>query len=114
MAITTTNETYGVVTSVSSDWTTAVNVVTVPAGGNLYLSTVKMVDMGGDGGEIRLLLYDGTNTYCMDAISIEGNDNLDLSPLETYKIKAGWSVQYQSKGGADIHITMTGVMVTVS
>lgn len=102
------SRTFGVATTSSADWTTAANLVTVAAGTSLYINTIKVVDSGGDGGEIRLLLSDGTNTYQLDAVTIEANDSLDLSPAKPYAIEAGWSLLYQSKGGAGIHITMTG------
>lgn len=112
MAISVVNKTFGVVTPANADWTTAVNIVTVATGANLTVKSVKIVDVGGDGGEVRLLLYDGTNTYQMDAVTVGELDNIDLSPLLPYHVEAGWSLQYQSKGGAGIHLTLTGILQT--
>lgn len=114
MAMTITNKTFGIITPANADWTTAVNIVTVAASTNLHINTVKVVDFGGDGGEIRFILSDGTTTYYFDIPTIAPNACLDLSPLRPYDIEAGWSIKYQSKGGAGIHITLTGVLQAVS
>lgn len=104
------NKTYGIVTASGTAWSTASNVVSVGTGENLHVMTVKAVDVGGDGGEIRLIAKSGTNSYYLDAFTIGANDSLDCSPLRPYNIESGWDVLWQSNGGADIHLTITGVL----
>jgi len=104
------NKTYGLITASGTAWSTASNIVSVGTGENLHIKTVKAVDDGGDGGEIRLIASTGTNSYYLDAFTVGAKDSVDCSPVEPYAIESGWSVLWQSNGGADIHLTLTGIL----
>lgn len=106
MAITVTNKTYGFITSASETLSTATTIVTVPAGANFLLKTIKIVDRGGVGGEIVL----NADSFCFEAVTVGANDSIDCSPITPYAFESETVVSYQNQGGADIHVVLTGIL----
>ena len=83
MPITVTNKTYGFVTTTQENFSDAATLFSVPAGSNFLLKTVKIVDLGGTGGEV--CLYVGS--YCFEAVTVGPNDSIDCSPITPYAIE---------------------------
>lgn len=106
MPITVTNKTYGFITTTQSSLSTPVTLFTVPSGSNFMLKTIKVVDRGGTGGEIVL----NVESYCIESVTVGPNDSIDCSPLTSCAIEEGMAVTWQSNGGADIHVTVTGIL----
>lgn len=104
------NKTYAHISTTSADWATAVTLETVATGANLHVATVTIVDSGGNGGEVRIIADNGTTPYYLSAVTIEGNDSVDLSPLRPYELSAGWLLKVQTKGGSGLHIVVTGIL----
>lgn len=104
------NLTFADTTVANANWTTAVDVVEIAAGQNALITTIHLADTVGNGGEFRLVLTNGTKTVQVAAVTIEGHDSLDLSPGKPLALAAGWTLQYQSKGGAGIDVVITGVV----
>lgn len=105
-----TNKTYGFVSEASVDWSSLATLQSVDSGSNLDIRTVKAIDDGGNGGEVRLLVGNGVTDYLLEHIVVDSGDNLDCSPLSPYTIEGGWALKIQCKGGADIHVVLTGIL----
>ncbi|MFA6805231.1 MAG: hypothetical protein WCR17_04570 [Candidatus Methanomethylophilaceae archaeon] len=110
MAITVTNKTYGFATSSAETISEATTLMTVPAGANFMLKTIKAVDIGGSGGEIFLK----AGSYFFEDVTVGATDNIDCSPLSPYAFEGGTVLSWQNVGGADIHVTITGILQDVS
>lgn len=101
------NKTFGFVTEAKSEISpTSTVIYTVPNGANFLLKTVKIVDLGGTGGEIRLNAGD----FCFESVTIGGYDCVDCSPLTPYAFEGETEISYQNNGGADIHVVLTGIL----
>jgi hypothetical protein len=106
MAINVINKTFGFITAESETLTTPQTFYTVPTGANFLLKTIKIVDVGGSGGEV---LFKAKGYYFED-VTVGEYDSIDCSPMTPYAFEGDTQLQYQSCGGAGIHILITGVL----